>query len=159
LSLEEFSRIPVRVVGQQPVTLGDVARVSDSHADQTNVVRVNGRRATYLNILKKADASTLRVVDAARAALPDILSTAPKGMQLQLNFDQSKFVRGAIWNVLREAAIAAVLVSAMILLFLGNWRSMVVVSTSIPLALFCSIIGLKLTDNSINLMTLGGLSL
>jgi multidrug efflux pump subunit AcrB len=157
--VEQFANIPIKVVRGQPVTLGDVARVSDSYADQVNIVRVNGRRATYLSILRKADASTLAVVDAAREAIPAIKAVAPKGMEVKLDFDQSTFVRASIASVIREALIAAVLVSIMILVFLGSWRSVVVVCTSIPLAIFCGIIGLKLTGNSINIMTLGGFAL
>lgn len=157
--LEEFKKIPVRATGGQVTTLGDVARVADGFSDQTNIVRINGHRSTYLNILKKADASTLAVVDAVKKALPDIQATAPAGMKLGLDFDQSVFVRAAISSVLHEAVISSILVSLMILLFLGNWRNVVVVCTSIPLAILVAIIGLKLLGHSINIMTLGGLSL
>ncbi len=120
---------------------------------------MNGKRSVYLAILKHADASALAVVDSAREALPAIKAAAPEGLDLRLDFDQSVFVRGAIQSVLREGVLAAVLVSLMIAVFLGSWRSTVIVCTSIPLAIFTSIIGLKLTGNSINLMTLGGLAL
>ncbi len=126
---------------------------------QTNIVHVNGKRAVYLAILKHADASTLAVVDAARAALPEIQAAAPDGLELKLDFDQSVFVRAAVENVIREAIISSILVSALILVFLGSWRNTVVVSTSIPLSIFAGIIGLFLTGNTINLMTLGGLAL
>jgi multidrug efflux pump subunit AcrB len=158
-SVEDFAGIPVKVVGGAPVLLGDVARVSDSYADQTNVVRVNGRRATYLAILKHSDASTLAVVDSVRDALPAIRAAAPNGMELKIDFDQSLFVRAAIAGVVREAIVSSILVSLMVGLFLGSWRSMVIVCTSIPLAIFSAIVGLKLTGNSINIMTLGGLAL
>ncbi|RYZ77131.1 MAG: efflux RND transporter permease subunit, partial [Proteobacteria bacterium] len=108
-AVEELARIPIRATGGQIVSIGDVAKVSDSFADQTNIVRVNGNRATYLNILKKADASTLSVVQATRAILPSILETAPPGMKLQVDFDQSVFVTSAIKHVLLEAAISSVL--------------------------------------------------
>ena len=157
--LDTFNRIPIKVVGNAPVYIGDVARVSDSYALQTNVVRVNGKRATYLAILKHADASTLAVVDAAREALPSIKEVAPHGLDLKVDFDQSAFVRDAVRGVVREAILASILVSLMILVFLGSWRSMVVVSTSIPLAIMTSIIGLNLAGETINIMTLGGLSL
>jgi multidrug efflux pump subunit AcrB len=157
--VEQFSALPLRVVGGVPVRLGDVARVSDSFADQTNIVRVDGRRATYLAILKHSDASTLAVVDAARAALPGIKAAAPEGLELKIDFDQSLFVRGAITSVLREGAISSLLVSLMIGLFLGSWRSMVIVCTSIPLAVFAAVIGLKLSGETMNIMTLGGLAL
>ena len=102
---------------------------------QTNIVHVNGRRATYLSILRKAGASTLTVVDSVRKLLPSIKASAPKGADLSIDFDQSVFVRAAIGSVLREAVIAATLVSLMILFFLGSWRSVVIVCTSIPIAL------------------------
>ncbi|HVT08062.1 MAG TPA: efflux RND transporter permease subunit [Polyangia bacterium] len=155
----EFARIPVKIVDGAPVMLGDVARISDSFADQTNLVRVNGRRATYLAILKHSDASTLAVVDAVRDALPQIKAAAPNGLELNIDFDQSVFVRGAIGGVVREAVISSILVSLMVGLFLGSWRSMVIVCTSIPLAIFSAIVGLKLTGNTVNIMTLGGLAL
>jgi multidrug efflux pump subunit AcrB len=158
-AVNEFRTIPIKVVGTAPVFLGDVARVSDSYAEQTNIVRVNGKRATYLAILKHADASTLAVVQATRDAIPLIKQVAPEGLDLKINFDQSVFVRAAILAVVREAILGAVLVSLMILVFLGSWRSMIVVSTSIPLAIFTAIIGMNLMGYSINIMTLGGLAL
>ena len=157
--LDHFNTIPVKVVNNRPVYLQDVARVSDSFADQTNIVRINGKRATYLAILKHADASTLAVVEATKEVLPLIKETAPEGLELKIDFDQSIFVRAAIGGVLREAILASILVSFMILIFLGSWRSMVIVIISIPLSIFTSIIGLKLTGHTINLMTLGGLAL
>jgi multidrug efflux pump subunit AcrB len=158
-AVPEFSRIPVKVVDGRPVLLGDVAHVGDAFADQTNIVRVNGRRASYLAILRHAQASTLAVVDATKDALPGIQAVAPQGLELKIDFDQSVFVRGAIWSVLREALISSLLVSLMIGAFLGSWRSMVVVCTSIPLAIFAAVIGLKLSGHTINIMTLGGLAL
>jgi multidrug efflux pump subunit AcrB len=155
----EFANIPIKIVDGAPVLLGDVARVSDSFADQTNVVRVNGRRAAYLAILKHADASTLAVVDAVRDVLPQVKAAAPKGLELKIDFDQSLFVRGAIGGVVREAVISSLLVSLMVGLFLGSWRSMVIVCTSIPLAIFSAIVGLHLYGHTINIMTLGGLAL
>jgi multidrug efflux pump subunit AcrB len=155
----DFARIPVKIVDGAPVTLGDVARVSDAFADQTNIVHVNGKRATYLAILKHADASTLAVVDSVREALPGIMAAAPQGLELKIDFDQSLFVRAAISGVVREAIISSLLVSLMVGLFLGSWRSMVIVCTSIPLAIFSALVGLKLTGHSINIMTLGGLAL
>jgi multidrug efflux pump subunit AcrB len=158
-AVDQFKNIPVKVVGGQPVLLGDVAHIADAFADQNNIVHVDGHRATYLAILKHADASTLAVVEATRAALPLIKATAPEGLELKIDFDQSLFVRGAIKSVLREAIISSILVSLMIGLFLGSWRSMVIVCTSIPLAIFTSIIGMHLWGHTINIMTLGGLSL
>jgi multidrug efflux pump subunit AcrB len=115
----DFNAMPLKLVNNQPVLLGDVAYVHDGFAVQTNIVRVNGRRATYLSILRKAGASTLSVVDAVRDMLPSLKATAPKGADLSIDFDQSLFVRAAIASVLREALIAAALVSAMVFL----WRS------------------------------------
>lgn len=158
-TVEQFNEIPVKVVGTVPVYLGDVAHVSDSYAEQTNIVRVNGKRATYLAILKHADASTLTVVESTRKFLPLIKSVAPEGLDLKIDFDQSVFVRAAIEGVVREAVLGSVLVSLMILAFLGSWRSMVVVCTSIPLAIFTSIIAMELVGYTINIMTLGGLAL
>src|SRR5216683_7388363 len=157
--VENFNRLPVKVVNGTPVLLGDVAPVTDTHMVQTNVVRIDGTRATYLPIFKHAAASTLSVIDDARNMIPLILETAPKGMQLKLAFDQSVFVRGALWGVVREAVIAAGLVALMILIFLGSARSMLIVVLSIPLSILTAIIGLKLAGQSINIMTLGGLAL
>ncbi|HEX4273166.1 MAG TPA: efflux RND transporter permease subunit, partial [Rhizomicrobium sp.] len=157
--VDEFKNIPIGVVNGIPVLLGDVGTVKDSYAVQNNIVHVDGKRATYLAILKHADASTLAVVDATRDQLPQIQAAAPKGMELRLDFDQSIFVRAAVTNVIREAVISSILVSLMILLFLGDWRSTVVVSLSIPLSIAAGLIGLLLTGQSINLMTLGGLAL
>ncbi|HVH10016.1 MAG TPA: efflux RND transporter permease subunit, partial [Gemmatimonadales bacterium] len=158
-AVPEFERIPLKVVNGAPVLLGDVARVTDGYAEQTNVVRVNGKRATYLAILKHADASTLAVVEATREAIPAIEAVAPEGLDLKIDFDQSLFVRAAIAGVVREGVLAAALVSLMIFLFLGSWRSVAVVSSSIPLAIFAAFLGLKFTTQTINIMTLGGLAL
>ncbi len=157
--LADFEKIPMRIAGGAPTLLGDVAKVHDGFADQTNIVHVDGRRATYLTILRKADASTLAVVDAARAMLPQIQAAAPEGLELKIDFDQSAFVRRAIGDVLREAAMAAMLVSLMILAFLGSWRSVLIVCTSIPLAILVGIVGLKMLGQTLNIMTLSGLSL
>ena len=120
---------------------------------------MNGKRASYLNILKKADASTLDVINAVKKLLPDLQALAPKGYKMKLDFDQSTFVKAAINGVLREAMVSGTLVALMILLFLGSWRSVIIVCTSIPAAICAAIIALKLTGNTINIMTLGGLSL
>ncbi|MGA7908593.1 MAG: efflux RND transporter permease subunit, partial [Candidatus Sulfotelmatobacter sp.] len=158
-TVAQFRNIPIKVVGSAPVLLGDVAHVSDSFAEQRAVVHVNGKRATYLAILKHADASTLAVVEATRDTLPIIKAAAPQGMDLKIDFDQSVFVRAAIMGVVRESILSSILVSLMILAFLGSWRSVVVVCTSIPLAIFTAIIGLNLSGDTINIMTLGGLAL
>ncbi len=155
----EFDSLPIKVAGRTPVLLGDVAPVTYTHQVQENIVRVDGNRATYLAIVKHAAASTMAVVDAVKAEIPDILATAPAGLKLKLTFDQSQFVRAALWEVVREAAIAAGLVALMVLVFLGSARSMVIVVVSIPLSILTAVIGLKLSGQSINTMTLGGLAL
>jgi multidrug efflux pump subunit AcrB len=159
----DFNRLPIKAVngtiGGTPVFLGDVAPVSDTHQPQTNIVRVDGKRATYLLVIKHAAASTLAVVNAARAKIPDILTVAPKGMKLAMTFDQSKFVREALWDVVQEAATAAALVALMVVIFLGSARMMLIVIVSIPLSILTAIIGLKLSGQTINTMTLGGLAL
>src|SRR5260370_389407 len=151
--------LQIKYSGGAPVFLGDVAPVTDSHQPQTNVVRFNGVQATYLMVVKHADASTLAVVDAVKKKLPDIRATAPKGLGVMLTFDQSQFVRAALRDVVQEAVTAALLVAVMVLMFLGSPRSMLIVITSIPLSILTAIIGLKLTGQTINTMTLGGIAL
>jgi len=157
--VSDFNRLPVKVVNGAPVLLGDVATVTDTHQPQTNVVRVNGKPASYLMVIKHAAASTLTVVDDVKAKLAYIRATAPKGIKVDLTFDQSKFVRDALVEVVREAVIAAILVALMVLLFVGSARSMLIVITSIPLAILTAIIGLNLSGQTINTMTLGGIAL
>ena len=157
--VEEFNQASIKVVDGAPVYLGDIARVSDSTAVATDIVRVNGDLATYRLILKHTAASTLTVVDQVKQAIGPMSAFAPKGTDIKLAFDQSVFVREALLDVLEEGALAAALVGLMVLVFLGSWRSTVIVVTSIPLAIFTSIIGLKLSGQTINLMTLGGLAL
>jgi multidrug efflux pump subunit AcrB len=156
---DAFNRLPIKIVNGAMVYLGDVARVYDGYALQTNVVRVDGRRATYLALLKKSNASTLAVVDTTRDMLPLLRSIAPQGVDLKLEFDQSKFVRAAVSGVLREGAIAAGLVALMVLAFVGSWRSTIIVCLSIPISILVGVLGLKVTGQTFNLMTLGGLSL
>jgi multidrug efflux pump subunit AcrB len=157
--VKDFNRLPVKYVNGSPVFLGDIAPVTDTHQPQTNVVRVDGQQATYLLVIKHADASTLTVVDAVKAKIPLIRATAPKGLKTSLTFDQSQFVRAALWDVVQEAVSAAALVALMVLLFLGSPRSMLIVITSIPLSILTSIIALKLCGQTINTMTLGGIAL
>src|SRR5215467_1781855 len=157
--VEQFNELPIGIREGIPVVLSDVAKVSDSFAQQTNVVRINGQRAAFIPILKNSTASTIAVVDAVKNMLPDIQATAPDGIQLKMDFDQSVFVRAAVENVVKEAIISSILVSLMILVFLGSWRNTLIVSLSIPLSIFAGLVGLFLTGQSINLMTLGGLAL
>lgn len=161
-TVADFNSLPVKTVGDAPVVLRDVAPVSDTHQPQTNVVRVDGQRGTYLMVIKHADASTLAVVNAVRQRLPSIMASLPKameGLKTSLTMDQSKFVRGALWEVVQESLIAALLVSLMVLLFLGSARSMLIVIASIPLSILTAIIGLHLSGQTINTMTLGGIAL
>ena len=156
---DEFNKLPIKVVNGAPVLVGDVGNVHFGFAPQTNIVRVNGQRSTFLAILKHSEASTTTVVDAVRGLLPGVMAQAPPGLQLKVGFDQSVFVRAAIANVVREAVIATLLVSLMVLVFLGSWRSTLVVAISIPLSILVGIVALFLTDNSVNIMTLGGFAL
>jgi multidrug efflux pump subunit AcrB len=156
----QFNELPVGMRGDGiPILLSDVATVTDSFSQQTNIVRINGQRASFIPILKNSTASTLAVVDAVRNMLPDIQATAPDGLQLRMDFDQSVFVRAAVENVVKEAVISSVLVALMILVFLGSWRNTLVVAISIPLSIFAGLVGLFVTGQTINLMTLGGLAL
>jgi multidrug efflux pump subunit AcrB len=158
-SVDQFNQLPLGMRNGVPVTLGDVAHVADSFATQTQIAHVNGERAIFLLVLRHSDASTLAVINATRDLMPEIQAAAPEGIELKLDFDQSVFVRAAINNVVREAIVSSILVSLMILLFLGSWRNTAVVALSIPLSIFAAIAGLLLTGQSVNLMTLGGLSL
>src|SRR6202158_4596363 len=157
-AVKDFNRLPVKVVNGAPVFLGDVASVTDTHQPQSNVVRIDGKPATYLLVIKHAAASTLAVVDGVKARLAFIRATAPKGVKIELTFDQSTFVRAALVEVVREAVIAAILVAIMVLVFVGSARSMVIVITSIPLSILTSIICLNLVGQTINTMTLGGIA-
>jgi CzcA family heavy metal efflux pump len=158
-SVPDFNHLPIKVVNGTPIHVGDIAPVSDTHQPQTNVVRVNGRRGTYLMVIKHADASTLDVVNAVKKKIPFILESAMKGLNITLAFDQSKFVSAALWEVVRESLIAAFLVALMVLIFLGSPRSMLIVITSIPLSILTAIVLLKLSGQTLNTMTLGGLAL
>jgi multidrug efflux pump subunit AcrB len=154
-----FNRLPVRQSGPTTVYVGDVAHVRDGYAVQTNIVRHNGARAALLTVLKNGGSSTLDIVARLKAILPRIRSTLPPTLNLKLLFDQSIFVRAAIQGVLREATMAALLTGLMILLFLGSWRSTIVVCISIPLSILTSLAVLNLMGETINVMTLGGLAL
>jgi multidrug efflux pump subunit AcrB len=157
--IEAFNDIPIRTVNGVPVYIRDVAHVADGFAVQTNVVRRDGRRAILMTVLKGEGASTISVVNQVRAALPAILAQLPPELKMEPLFDQSVFVKAAVDGVLKEGAIAAGLTALMILLFLGSWRSTLIVATSIPLSILCSIILLWALGQSLNTMTLGGLAL
>lgn len=158
-SVEDFNKIPIKMVNGAVVTIGDVAYVHDGHSVQTNIVRVNGEPAVLLTVFKSGNASTLDVLSQIRAKLPQIRATLPPGMEVHLLMDQSFFVRAAIFGVVREAAIAAALTALMILLFLGSWRSMLIVASSIPLSILSSIALLHALGYTLNTLTLGGLAL
>ncbi len=151
--------LPLAQRGAQVVYIRDVAQVRDGGAVQTNIVRQDGTRGALVSILKTGSASTLDIVAKVKQALPRIVSTLPPALDLKLLLDQSVFVRASIDTVVKEAVLAAVLTSLMILLFLGSWRSTLIVSTSIPLSILASLILLSLFGHTINVMTLGGLAL
>ena len=158
-SLAELSSIPVKQVGATTIFLRDVATVSDGFAVQTNIVRQDGHRSVLVSVLKNGRASTLDVVAGVRGMLPRIGAIVPPELKMTPLVDQSVFVRAAIQSVIREAVIAAALTGLMILLFLGSWRSTIIIATSIPLSILSSVIVLSLLHETINIMTLGGLAL
>ena len=159
LTIAALNRLPIKQVGPTTVYLADVAHVRDGWAVQQNIVHSEGKRSVLITIIKNGDASTLDVVNRVKAALPSIQKAAPPGMQIHMLFDQSVFVQAAISSVLREGAIAAGLTALMILLFLGSWRSTLVVMVSIPLSILTSIAVLSALGETINTTTLGGLAL
>jgi multidrug efflux pump subunit AcrB len=158
-TIADLNRIPIKTIGDTTIYMKDVAWVRDGFPPQTNIVRVNGQRSVLLTIQKAGDASTLDVISGIKSILPRIAATVPQQLKMSPLADQSIFVKGAISGVVREALIAACLTAFMILMFLGNWRSTIIIATSIPLAILCSIITLSLIGQTINIMTLGGLAL
>ena len=158
-TVAELNDLPVKVVGNSTIYLRDVAHVRDGFAPQTNVVRRDGERGTLVTILKNGTASTLDVVAGIRALLPRVIPTLPPELKVQPLADQSIFVRAAVGGVVREAVIAACLTALMILLFLGSWRSTLIIAVSIPLSILTSVITLSLLGETTNIMTLGGLAL
>ena len=157
--LQVLNDLPIKQVNGAVVYIRDVAQVRDGFAVQTNIVAQNRIRSALLTVLKSASASTIDIIKRVKEALPRIQATLPKELEMTQLFDQSIFVRAAINGVLREGVIAACLTALMILLFLGNWRSTLVVATSIPLSILCSIIVLGALGQTMNIMTLGGLAL
>src|SRR5882672_3573003 len=154
-----FNDLPVKTVDGTTIYLRDIAHVRDGYAPQTSLVVTDGAKGGLLPVLKAQGASTLDVVSRVHTAVPAVQATLPQGFDVKQLFDQSVFVRGAIDGVLREAMIAAGLTGLMMLLFLGSWRSTLIVLVSIPLALLVSIIVLGLVGQTLNLMTLGGMAL
>jgi multidrug efflux pump subunit AcrB len=157
--VEALNEIPVRQQGGATIYLRDVAQVRDGGAVQTNIVRQDGRRGALVSVLKTGTASTLDIIKRVKQQLPRILSTLPPELDVRLLLDQSLFVRASINGLLYEALLAAILVTLMILLFIGSWRSTLIVCTSIPLSMLTSLVLLYLLDQTINVMTLGGLAL
>ncbi len=158
-TIRGLNDLPVRSNGATTIYVRDVAQVRDGFPPQTNIARVDGQRSSILTILKAGGASTLDVISGVKAMLPRIRASLPKALDVTPLADQSLFVRASIDGVLREAAIAACLTGLMILLFLGSWRSTVMIAISIPLAILTSIIVLSALGQTINIMTLGGLAL
>ncbi|HVV53377.1 MAG TPA: efflux RND transporter permease subunit [Polyangia bacterium] len=157
--LEELDDLPVRAVGGAVTYVRDVAHVRDGFPPQTNIVRVDGQRASLISIIKTGDASTLDIVEGIRNELEVIKPQLPPALKVTPLADQSLFVRSAIDGVVREAIIAACLTAVMILIFLGSWRSTVIIAVSIPLSILSSLIVLAALGQTINIMTLGGLAL
>jgi multidrug efflux pump subunit AcrB len=157
--VEGFNNLPIKQTNGSTVYIRDVAHVRDGYAVQTNIVRHNGTRGALLTVLKSGGSSTLQIVQRLKEILPRIQSTLPRELRVKLLFDQSIFVRAAINGVLKEAVTAALLTALMILLFLGSWRSTLIVCISIPLSILTSLAIMHLLNETINVMTLGGLAL
>jgi multidrug efflux pump subunit AcrB len=158
-TVDALANIPLKQVNGTTIYLRDVASVSDGFQVQTNIVRADGRRGVLISVLKSGNASTLDVVKGIRGILPRVASTVPPQLKMTPLSDQSVFVRGAVQGVVREAIIAAALTALMILVFLGSWRSTLIIAISIPLSILSSVIILGLIGETINTMTLGGLAL
>src|SRR5438477_4836104 len=157
--LDELNNLPIKTVNGATVYIKDVAQVRDGFQVQNNIVRTNGSRGVVITVTRNGKASTLDIVNAVKAALPRILANVPPELKVVPLADQSVFVRASIQGVLREALIAAGLTAMMILLFLGSWRSTLIVCISIPLSILTSLCILSLLGQTINVMTLGGLAL
>jgi len=158
-TIEELNNVPIKQVDGAMIYMRDVATVADSFQVQTNIVRQDGHRGVLISVLKAGNASTLNVVKGVRAMLPFIATIVPPQLRMIPLSDQSIFVRGAVTGVIRETVIAAALTALMILLFLGSWRSTIIIAISIPLSILSSVIILSLLGETINTMTLGGLAL
>ena len=158
-TIAELNNLPIKTVNGATVYIRDVAYVSDGYSPQTNIVRMDGQRGVLLSVFKTGGSSTLDIVAQLHSLLPRIMPTLPPSLRITQMFDQSVFVRAAVQGVVREAMIAAVLTALMILLFLGNWRSTLIIAISIPLSILVSICVLSALGETINIMTLGGLAL
>ena len=158
-TIAQLNRIPIKTIGSTTIYISDVAWVRDGFPPQTNIVRVNGQRASLLTVQKNGTASTLNIIAGIKALLPQIKTTVPPALDIKPLADQSVFVKGAVQGVVREGLIAACLTGVMILVFLGSWRSTIIIAVSIPLAILCSIVLFSALGETINIMTLGGLAL
>lgn len=158
-AFDELNNLPIRTVNGATIFVRDVAHVRDGSPPQTNVVRVDGRRSVLMTVLKSGSASTLSIVDGVKSVLPRLQQTLPVSFKILPLGDQSIFVKAAVGGVVKEGVIAAALTSLMILLFLGSWRSSLIIALSIPLAILCSITALSALGQTLNVMTLGGLAL
>jgi multidrug efflux pump subunit AcrB len=157
--VNELNNLPIKSVNGAMIYVRDVAHVRDGNTPQTNIVRVNGNRASYMNIMKTGSSSTLDIISGIKDKMVRIKGTLPKNLETNFLSDQSIFVRGAIDGVVREAIIAACLTAVMILIFLGSWRSTLIIAVSIPLSILCSLTVLSMLHETINIMTLGGMAL
>jgi len=158
-TVDELNNLPVKTVGGTTIFIRDVAHVRDGSPPQQSLVHVDGGRAVLTTILKAGSASTLAIVQGVKDTLPKLKETLPADFQINLLNDQSLFVKAAVSGVIREGVIAAALTSLMILLFLGSWRSTLIIATSIPLSILCALVALSLAGQTLNVMTLGGLAL
>ncbi|MGF6771570.1 multidrug efflux pump subunit AcrB [Paraburkholderia sp. GAS199] len=158
-TVEGLNDIPVRTLNGATTYLREVAHVRDGFSPQTNIVRQNGHRGVLMSVLKNGSASTLSIVNTLHNLLPNARAALPPDLNITPLFDQSVFVKAAVQGVVREALVAAALTAAMILLFLGNWRSTCIIAISIPLSILSSLIALHALGQTINIMTLGGLAL
>jgi CzcA family heavy metal efflux pump len=158
-TIADLNNLPVKTTNSSTLYLRDVAHVRDGFAPQTNIVRQDGTRGVLMSIFKLGGASTLTVVNAVKAMVPEAAKQLPPELKINALFDQSLFVRASIQGVLREGLIAAMLTAVMILLFLGDWRPTIIIAISIPLSICVSILLLSALGETINIMTLGGLAL
>src|SRR5579862_3628954 len=158
-TVAELNQLPIKTVGNTTIYIRDVAYVRDGFPPQTNIVRVNGQRSVLLTVLKSGQTSTLDIIAGVKSLLPQIAAGLPPQLHINPLADQSLFVRASIDGVIKEATIAACLTGLMILIFLGNWRSTVIIAVSIPLSILTSIIVMSALGETINIMTLGGLAL
>jgi multidrug efflux pump subunit AcrB len=158
-SIAALNNLPIKTVNGATIYIHDIGNVRDGFPPQTNIVRVDGQRSSLLSIQKTGNSSTLDIIANVRAQLPSILAQLPPALRISPIADQSIFVRAAISGVVREAIIAACLTAAMILIFLGSWRSTLIIAVSIPLSIICSLLMLAALGETINIMTLGGLAL